>query len=69
MIPFLFREKKKECPICQAKRPYAEKFHELRLNTADGTHDVLICQECTRFFEKSAEVLNGKKDENDDDAV
>jgi hypothetical protein len=57
--------KKKKCPVCQDK--YSEKtpFHELRLETADGTHVMEICENCADFFDKSADVImKGRKDES-----
>jgi len=39
-------------------------FHELRLETLDGTHELEICEKCADFFDKSAEVImKGRSDE------
>lgn len=47
--------KKVKCPACQTK--HKELKHELRLDTAEGVHNMFICDQCAHFFDKSAEVL------------
>jgi hypothetical protein len=55
---------KKKCPTCEQKYPMKTPFHELRLNTTDGTHVMEICEKCADFFDKSADVImRGRKDE------
>lgn len=62
---------KKKCPVCAKKYPNDTTFHVLRLNTADGTHEIEICNDCADFFDKSAEVLahRGKDNKSDDEPV
>ena len=59
----LRRKRKKMCHVCVSavlpKQPAT-----IRLDTQDGPVDVLICDECADFFEKSAEVLNRGKYES-----
>ena len=56
---------KKTCPICSTK---VDKLNnEIRLKTADGGHSVYVCDNCSNFFEDSAEVLKRKK--QDDEAL
>lgn len=56
-------QKRVKCKICRIKKKKAE--HEVRVNTAEGPHVVYpVCDECAEFFDKSAEVLTGKKDES-----
>jgi len=46
------------------KYPKKALFHELRLETADGTASLEICEKCADFFDKSADVImKGRKDE------
>jgi hypothetical protein len=55
-------QKRVKCKICRTKKKKAE--HEIRINTIDGPHSVYpVCDECAEFFDKSAEVLMGKKDD------
>jgi hypothetical protein len=55
---------KKKCPVCMDKYPKKALFHELRLETADGTASLEICEKCADFFDKSADVImKGRKDE------
>lgn len=48
---------KKKCPVCTDKYPKKAMFHELRLETADGTVSLEICEKCADFFDKSADVI------------
>lgn len=55
---------KKKCPVCTDKYPKKATFHELRLETADGTVTLEICEKCADFFDKSADVImKGRSDE------
>lgn len=55
---------KKRCPVCTDKYPKKALFHELRLETADGTASLEICEKCADFFDKSADVImKDRKDE------
>ena len=46
------------------KYPKKALFHELRLETADGTASLEICEKCADFFDKSADVImKGRIDE------
>jgi len=46
------------------KYPKKALFHELRLETADGTASLEICEKCADFFDKSADVImKDRKDE------
>lgn len=51
--------KKVKCPGCGKKQK--ELRHELRLDTAEGVHSIFICDECSRFLDKSAEVLKRRR--------
>lgn len=54
---------KKTCPACQNK---VEKLNnELRLKTSEGTHSIYVCDNCSNFFEDSAEVLKRKKNDKE----
>jgi len=53
--------KKKSCPVCNDNYPLEETFHELRLQSKDGVNSLEICNNCADFFDKSAEVLKGKR--------
>lgn len=56
--------KKKTCPVCEDKYPKAARFHELRLETLDGTHELEICEKCADFLDESADVImKGRSDE------
>ncbi len=62
-MPWTFGLKKK-CPICDKRYSSSENFHEMRLNTSEGTHTLDICESCADFFDKSAEVIaKGRTDE------
>jgi hypothetical protein len=56
--------KKKTCPVCENKYSKTARFHELRLETLDGTHELEICEKCADFLDESADVImKGRSDE------
>ena len=59
---------RKKCKVCDGKIKSKEPAI-IRLETADGIHEINVCDECSRFFEKSAEVIQGgrKKEPEEDD--
>lgn len=52
--------KRRKCKTCKKVLKANKPVHELRLQTADGIHEVEICDDCANFFDKSAEVLTQK---------
>jgi hypothetical protein len=56
-------KKKKQCDVCGEKYPADETFHELRMNVQEGEVTLKICVACTDFFDKSADIINGKRDD------
>ncbi len=51
------------CQIC-GENQMPEEPAIIRLNVQDGIAEVLLCDECADFFDKSAEVfLRGRKDD------
>ena len=50
------------CHVCGEKQ-LPEHPATLRLTVQDGIAEMLVCDECADFFDKSAEVLKGKKNE------
>ena len=50
------------CNICSTNQ-LPDEPAILRLKVLDGTAEVRVCDECADFFDKSAEVLKGKKNE------
>ena len=49
------------CHVC-GENQLPENPSTLRLKVQDGVTEMNVCDECARFFDKSAEVLNrGKK--------
>lgn len=62
--------KRKKCATCRSVLKAKKGIHELRLNTADGLHEVEVCGRCATILDKSAEVLNagkGKKRANSEE--
>ena len=65
--------KRKKCASCKKVLRKGKPIHELRISAADGDLEVEICEDCARFWDSSAEVLNkGRKetdsvDEDEDD--
>jgi ribosome-binding protein aMBF1 (putative translation factor) len=56
------RKKKVEnlCQLCGEKR-LPEYPATLRVNVQDGVAEMLVCDECANFFDKTSEVLNDSK--------
>jgi RNase P subunit RPR2 len=52
--------KRKKCGSCRKVLKAKRGIHEIRLESADGIVEVEICGECADFWDKSAEVLQGK---------
>lgn len=59
--------KRKKCTSCRKVLKPKHGIHELRLNTADGVVDLEICGDCARFFDMSADVLQKRRKDNDDE--
>lgn len=56
--------KKFKCKSCGKKFPDTMGPHILRLETADGLHEMRICDNCSAFWDLSAEVINkGRSDD------
>lgn len=56
--------KRKKCATCKKVLKPKHGIHELRLNTAEGVVEMEVCDECSRFWDMSAEILNrGKKND------
>lgn len=55
--------KTKKCRTCEKK--LKDNIHEIRLQTADGIVILEICDECAEFFDKSADVLSRKGNDNE----
>jgi RNase P subunit RPR2 len=49
--------KRKKCATCKTVLKPKRGIHELRLNAADGVVDLEICGKCADFWDKSADVL------------
>lgn len=58
--------KRRKCATCKKVLKAKNPVHELRVGTADGVIDLEICDDCARFWDKSAEVLSKGKPENDE---
>jgi hypothetical protein len=58
----LSRKKKVEnlCHVCGEKQ-LPEHPATLRLTVQDGIAEMLVCDECANFFDKTSEVLNVSK--------
>lgn len=53
-------KKQPRCRVCDQKPPNTEPAI-LRLKTQDGVHEILVCDECAEFFDKSTEILLKRK--------
>lgn len=63
MIGLFTKHKKKRCDVCDEKHPITKSFHELRLKVQGGETTLHICDECADFFDKSAGVINGARND------
>ena len=59
--------KKVKCPVCLTK--HKELKNELRLDTVEGVHSMFICDDCSEFFDKSAEVLKKRNSGKSTDPI
>ena len=48
------------CQLCGEKQ-LPEYPATLRVNVQDGVAEMLVCDECANFFDKTSEVLNESK--------
>lgn len=56
--------KRSKCGTCKKVLRKGKPIHELRIGTAEGYHEVEICEDCARFWDASGEVLNkGRKED------
>ena len=55
----------KHCAVCEEKYLKSVPFHEMRLNTDDGTVSLEICEKCADFFDRSAEVIMKGRQQDD----
>ena len=53
--------KKRKCKTCRIILKKSDPAHIIRLNTADGFHELEVCDKCAAFFDKSAEVLSARR--------
>lgn len=58
----LRKKRKKTCTVCNTNKLPKEPA-TIRLDVQEGTVEILICDECAEFFDKSSEVLNRGKNE------
>jgi hypothetical protein len=58
----------KKCPVCGTNK-LKDDPSIIRLETSEGTHEVPVCDECDRFFDKSAEVLTKNGNKRDDEPL
>jgi ribosome-binding protein aMBF1 (putative translation factor) len=58
-----FSRKKKVENLCQlcGEKQLPEYPATLRVNVQDGVAEMLVCDECANFFDKTSEVLNESK--------
>lgn len=49
--------KKIRCKGCNKKIKEGEETADLRLDTADGPIELLICNDCAQFWDMSADIL------------
>lgn len=59
--------KRKKCVTCSTTLTEKSGIHELRIDTADGIVDLEICSTCADFWDKSADVLQGRGKGNKDE--
>jgi hypothetical protein len=52
----------KKCKCCRKRLKRKEPTHEIRLDTAEGVHSIEVCEECSRFWDMTAEVLQKPRD-------
>lgn len=52
--------KRGKCQGCGYKFKKHDNKHELELNTADGITKMTKCENCAEFWDKSADILQGK---------
>lgn len=54
--------KRRKCATCKkVLKPKKQPVHELRVGTADGIIELEVCDACSIFFDKTAEVINKPK--------
>lgn len=56
--------KRKKCATCKKVLKPKHGLHELRLDTADGQLELEICSDCADFWDKSADVLQKRGNDN-----
>lgn len=54
--------KRRKCATCKKVLKAKHPIHEIRIEAADGNIELEVCEDCARFWDKSAEVLSsGRK--------
>lgn len=61
----------KKCKACNKRVKKSRPMAKIILNTLDGEHEMQVCQECSDFWDKSADVIQkrGFRGENQDESV
>lgn len=59
----LRKKRKKTCSVCNVNQLPKEPA-TIRLDVQEGVAEILICDECAEFFDKSAKILNRGKNES-----
>ena len=60
--------KRRKCASCKKVLKKNKPVHELRLGTADGMLELEVCEDCSRFWDMSADILNkGQKEHQDEE--
>lgn len=62
MFDFLHRNR---CPLCRSKLPKDKSgLAEVRIDSDDGVKVISVCDDCARFFDKSADIFLQRHREN-----
>ena len=59
----------KRCKTCSRKVKLDEETADIRIKTTEGIHEIEVCLDCARFWDKSGDVLLRKRGGNDDESV
>tara|TARA_B100000508_G_scaffold136306_1_gene129157 strand:- start:857 stop:1051 length:195 start_codon:yes stop_codon:yes gene_type:complete len=49
--------KKPKCTICKKKMKSEKKLIPVEMQTAEGPHEMKVCDECAKFFDAMIETL------------
>jgi hypothetical protein len=59
--------KSKKCSLCDKKLKDTDESGDIRVETADGIHEMLVCVECAILFDHINQGLARKRGSHQDD--